>query len=431
MSAMVDVRRGGPATEADLEQALAQAVVTHGIDPTARAAIVEALGRPLAELRHVVVARGTDPVAGRAATFEPAFDPALLPGRELADGSFDFHQRGLLKLVEAGDRLGLWSPAGSGIAGRTVTGRDVPAVAGKAAGFTFGPGVEVLADGAVRAKRAGAVAYRPGSSLDVSGAYTHAGSVDLQSGDLVIDGSITVQGDVAPTLRVAASGDVVIRGSVDGGAVRAGGSAHVGESVRGPSAFVSAEGDVVARRAELSTLRSGATLRVGDAVGADLAGRRVEVTHLLRGGRATGEEAVVVREAGAADGTRTLLVAGEPARGTEDSVVVAVGRAKAARAIGRARGALDDFEGRSQAKRGKGGRGQAALATRALSDVVALAGRREALARKAFVFVTGSALPGVRVQIGPFQFELEEPMHGVRFSLDPEHGHLTWEGSHR
>jgi hypothetical protein len=427
----VDVRPGGPATEADLERALAQAGITHGIDPVAREMVLDALGRPKAEVKHVVIALATEPAAGRAAAFEPAFELALRPGRELADGTFDFHQRGLLKLAAVGDRLGTCTPAGSGTAGRTVTGRELSAIPGKPIGMAFGPGVEVLSDGVVRAKRAGAVFYRPGASLDVSDVYTHAGDVDLESGDLLIDGSITVQGDVARTLRVTASGDVVVRGSVDGGAVRAGGHAHVGESVRGPSSVVSARGDVAARRAELSTLRSSATLRVADAVGADLAGRRVEVSRLVRGGRAAGEEAVVVRDAGAADGTRTWLVAGEPVPVPQDPVVVAVERAKAARAIGRARGALADLEGRCDAKRGKTGRGQAVLATRALSEAVALAGRREVLSRTAFVVVSGEALPGVVVQIGGAALELDEPMRGVRFSVDPELGHLTWERSHR
>ena len=134
-----------------------------------------------------------------------------------------------------------------------------------------------------------------------------------------------------------------------------------------------------------------------------------------------GGDAVVVGEAGAADGTRTLLVAGEPVRASEDHVVVAVERAKAARTIGRARGALADLEGRGSAKRGKAGRERSALASRGLSEVVALGdAARRPRPHGVSSSSRGSAMPGVRIHIGHATLDVDEVMDGVRFSLDPE-----------
>jgi uncharacterized protein (DUF342 family) len=433
MEALLTARRGDPVSAQQLDDALASARVVHGIDTNARAKLVERLERPDFEAKALSIARGVAPVSGRASAFEPAFEWGPVPGRARADGSIDFHERDWVRCVSTDDRLGLLVLASPGIPGRSVDGREIPALAGRPSVMTFGSGVELLPGGEVRSRRTGAVLYRAGVSLDVTDHYIHPGHVDLASGDLHIRGSIGIRGDIAPTFCVEATGDVGVDGSVDGAVVRAGGHVRVRQCIRGGShAIVWADGDVVAQRAESATLRCAGILRLTESLSSHLSGRRVEVTRLLRGGEAIAEEAIVVREAGAMDGTATLLVAGQPVARSLDEVLGAIAVAKASRALGgRSRGGASSARLGDRNKGGKVGRGQGALASAAQRERLAQAERRRELAAVAFVKITGDALSGVVVRIGSASFNVNEPMRNVRFSLDEATHKIEWEGGAR
>jgi len=74
------------------------------------------------------------------------------------------------------------------------------------------------------ARHGGVVLYKPEQSLDVVAQHIHQGAVDLRTGHLDMQGSLTVKGDVERLLQARATGDLEVLGSVSGGSLRAGGS---------------------------------------------------------------------------------------------------------------------------------------------------------------------------------------------------------------
>ena len=75
---------------------------------------------------------------------------------------------------------------------------------------------------------------------------------------------------------------------------------------------VIAEHDVTVRSCESAEVTAGGVLRAQEAVNSQLRGAQVVVTGRFRGGAATAEQRVSVKEAGTPAGTVTLLRAGEP-----------------------------------------------------------------------------------------------------------------------
>ena len=371
---------------------------------------------------------GTPPTHGRAGYVELAFEQGLAPGRLNADGHMDFFERGLLKSVSAGQLVARLHPPAPGQAGVDVDGQVLPARAGEPAKLKLGAGVRLDPDGSVCALHDGVVLYKTGASLDVVAKHVHQGAVDLHSGHLDMQGSLTIKGDVERLLQVRASGDVEVLGAVSGGSLRASGSIRVSGNVRGgDDARVVAEHDVTLKSCESADITAGAVLRVQEAVNSQLRGRQVVVTGRLRGGGATAEQRLSVKEAGTPAGSATVLRAGEPSElpdlaDVQRAVVMQKLRRMAERGGVRELGA----RGGVRAKGGKLGRFDAAWSAEELKERAAQAAQRAVLERAAVVEL-GLAHPGVELRIGSARLNVQQVERGLRYALNPETGQLSAE----
>jgi hypothetical protein len=340
----------------------------------------------------------------------------------------DFFERGLLKSVSAGQLVARIHPPEPGQAGLSAEGQVLPARAGVAAKLKLGAGVSLDADGAVWAGHAGAVLYKAGESIDVVAQHVHQGAVDLHTGHLEMQGSLVVKGDVERLLQVRASGDVEVLGAVSGGSLRAGGSLRVSGNVRGgDDARVIAEQDVTLKSCEAAEVTSGALLRVQEAVNSRLHGRQVIVTGRLRGGAASAEHFLSVKEAGTPAGASTLLCAGEPLQLPD---LADVQRAVVMQKLRRMaeRGGVREAVGPrgSRAKGGKLGRLDAAWSADELAARAAQAERRAELERAAVIELSLSH-PGVELRIGNARLDVQQTERGLRYALDTETGQLKAE----
>lgn len=369
------------------------------------------------------------PGSGRDGWLELAFEAGLQPGRVVGDGHMDYYERGLLKLVIPDQVVAIIHAA---IQPALAAGEAAPREPRAEVKVTLGPGVALGTDGVVRAARAGAVRYEAGKLLDVVDQHVHRGAVDLRSGHLDMNGSLTVKGDVERLLQVRASVDVEVVGSVSG-SVRAGAGLKVSGSVRGgDDARIVAGGDATLGSCEVAEVSAGGTLRVREAVNSRLVAREVVVTGRLRGGSAVAEVSVVVKEAGTAAGTPTLLQAAEPLalpdlQQLQRAVVMQKLRRMAER--GGVREAVGS-RGDGRARGGKLGRAVAALSAEQLAERARAAQERRALQRAAFVQVD-LAHPGVELQIGAARLVLEQSVRGARYAWDAETGQLRAERTNR
>ena len=414
---------------AELRAALASAGVVAGVDEALLHELAGRLKDPAFQQAETRIAIGTPVTHGRAGYVEVAFEEGLAPGRLSADGHMNFFERGLLKSVTDQQLVATVHPPDAGQAGSSVDGQALLARTGVAAKLKLGAGVSVDSAGAVRAVRDGVVLYKPGESLDVVTEHVHQGVVDLHTGHLDMQGSLVVRGDVERLLQVRASGDVEVLGSVGGGSLRAGGSIRVSGNVRGgDDARVIADHDVTIKSCETAEVTAGAVLRVQEAVNSQLRGRQIVVTGRLRGGGATAEQRLSVKEAGTAAGSATLLRAGEP---LELPDLAEVQRAVVMQKLRRMaeRGGVREApspRGDSRGKGGKLGRLDAAWSALELQERAAYAERRTALERSAVVEL-GLGHPGVELRIGSARLNLQQLERGLRYALDPETGQLCAE----
>lgn len=367
---------------------------------------------------------------------ELAFDQGPQPGRIDADGHMDFFERELLKAVVAEQIVAVLHAAtlehiDTASAPETLTAAAAPTPLETAASLklALGAGVSVDAAGVVRARRAGVVLYRPAQLLDVVDRHVHQGPVDLRSGHLDMQGSLTIKGDIERLLQARATGDIEVLGSVSGGSLRAGGAVRVSGSVRGgDDARIVAGTDITLRSCENADVTAGRMLAVREVVSSRVCAEEVRISGRMRGGTAVAETRVQVAEAGTPTGLTTLLEAGQPCEMPELEQVQRSVLMQKLRRMAERGGVRDPFGSRGDArgKGGKLGRIDAALSSEQQVEVVARAARRQQLQRSARLEV-GLAHPGVELRIGEARLLLEQSVRALRYSRDAETGSLRAE----
>lgn len=249
-----------PTAEA-LRAALNDAGVGYGIDADRIAALAEAGGG------EAIVAQGRPPCRGADAMFE-----ALVPDmrdrtpRTDTQGTVDFRDLGEIPQVAPGDALMRRIPATAGEEGMDVMGQPVLPDPGQDAPFAAKlHGAEISAeDPNLLLATIHGMPVRLADGVNVEQVLT-VENVDLHTGNLDFDGTIHITGEVRPGMKVIASGDVTVKGLVDGAEIEAGGDVLVGGGIIGKSR-VRAGGTLTAKFTEGSHLEAGDTIAIEDTV---------------------------------------------------------------------------------------------------------------------------------------------------------------------
>ena len=428
MSAAADITSGDAMGISELRTTLQAAGVLFVADP----APVELLAKSLADgnfrARGVVIARGRPAAPGRDGYFEPAFSVGIQSGHLDASGTIDFFDRELLKPVQADDYLGRLHPPSPGTPGKRVDGSEIKVDSVRGLNLQIGPGVRQAPDGRLYAAVAGVLVYEANRKIDVSRQHVHVGDVDLRSGNLDMEGALTVRGSVQHRFTVRATGDVAILANVESGSVYCSSKLRVQGGVRGgDSGEVCAEGDIEVGHAEGAFIRSGGVLRLGSAVNSDLAAHKIVAARMIRGGTAQAEVSVQTQEAGAPHASsQTLLAAAIPLERPIADVNVELHAHRELRSLQRRAGGAPAMDARS--KNGKLARANAAIAQKQLEHKAELAGRREQLLPSARVHVLGRLHAGVTIQIGAYSVQIDEPQTNARFAWDPHRHTIVREG---
>ncbi|MBL9077719.1 MAG: DUF342 domain-containing protein [Planctomycetes bacterium] len=405
----------------ELRDELQRAGVQAGIDNDA----VEAFAQRLADPGYdgtAVLARGTAAVAGEDGRVDCAIDTRFRPGREHEDGHIDWHERQRLHPVAAGQPLGVVVAPTPGTVGIDVRGRRLEPRPGRPHAVRIGAGVALDGDRLVAA-RAG-VLLRDARQLDVMPLYSHAGDVDLRSGNLHTEGSLEIRGDVREGLAATAAGDIVVGGTVQGGTVTAGGSVRVAQGIVGRDSIVRAGASIHCRHATSARLCAEGTVEITDhATSCTVLGEHVHVRTgrgTVVGGELRARRAIRLLHAGVVDGAVTLLAVADLTAEQTDAARRAASGARLERQAVRSR----RDHGRAGAKALRSAV-RTADATR--EEKLRLAQLQRELLQAASIEIAGTAQPGVRLRFGVFTRQLEEPRSRVRFVWDPEHDRMREE----
>ena len=215
---------GAPVTDEQIRASLQHAGVSAGIMEEAIAGALSA-----GEATEVVVACGRPAQNGEASAFVSLI-PQVQDRHPKADehGVIDYRDFGRIAGVAPGDPLMRRTPATAGSDGYDVTGRVLRAKPGKSVPYaTRLKGVVVDAQDPELLRAA--VAGRP---VQVANGVTVESTielprVDMSTGNIDFDGSVTVLGDVLARMKIHATGDVLVRGTVSAADIEAGGQVVV------------------------------------------------------------------------------------------------------------------------------------------------------------------------------------------------------------
>jgi adhesin HecA-like repeat protein len=283
---------GGKAvTLEDIQQALQEAGVVFGID---EAALIHACD--FGQTQDVAVACGVAPQDGRDTAFETLLAQTANRAPQLDEnGLIDYREHGAIMVVHPGEPLMRRIPPTPGVTGHTVRGRELVPRAGIDAPFAATLSGARLAPDDPNLLQAAAV----GQPVLVNHGVMvepvlRVAEVNIATGNIHFDGAVQVEGEVTHGMRVQASGDIVVGGTVDGGLLEAGGDIRIAGGIIANSK-VHAQGAVSARFAEGSTIRAGTIISVDDmALSCDLeslnqilVGDKVPKRGRLVGGSAT------------------------------------------------------------------------------------------------------------------------------------------------
>lgn len=246
----------------DIVEGLGEAGISQGIDS---AALQQACAA--SQTARVVAARGQPAQDGQDARFELLIEVVRerVPHTN-AQGLIDFRELGAIPVVEVGQALMRRIPSTPGIDGCDVRGQALPAKPGQElkfaeplGGTTFDPSDPDLLRAAVKGQP-----VHLGNGVLVE-QVVRLERVDIASGNIDFDGSVQVDGDVMSGMQVKASGDIVVKGAVDGGLLQAGGDVQVAGGIIA-NARVQAGGAVSARFVEYAQIEAATTITVEDMV---------------------------------------------------------------------------------------------------------------------------------------------------------------------
>ena len=314
----VTAARGGKALDADaLGTALEDAGVLSGIDHAALKAVCVDSATCAAE--RVVIATGMPAENGQDASFELLVADARDRSPRLDEkGLIDFRDLGAIPSVAAGQPLMRRIPPTTGTLGRNVRGQIIEPVPGANEPFAENLVGACVADDDANLLRAvfSGQPVRCGNGVTVEPVLNFR-NVNVATGNVSFDGTVRIEGEVLPGMKVHASGDIVVGGVVDGAELKAGGDVRIAGGIIA-KAHVEAAGAVSARFVENSQVLAGTTIAIDDtALQSDLQANNQIVVGLkspqrgrLSGGSARAMMLIRVPILGSSTGGVTSLLLG-------------------------------------------------------------------------------------------------------------------------
>ena len=230
--------------------------------------IREFTDRPVYKER-VTVAEGLKPENGNNAYIKYNFetDQNKIRLREGSNGRIDFKDINIIKNVVQNQPLAKKIPPTQGVAGRTVTGKMLPAKDGKDIPLPIGKNVHVGDDGATIIADISGQVILAGGKINVEEVYTVQGDVDLKTGNIIFLGTVIINGNVEDGFSVKAAGNIEVNGTVAKAELDAEGDIIVHQGITGKNTgTVRAGRSIWARFIENAIVEAGNMVVVSDGI---------------------------------------------------------------------------------------------------------------------------------------------------------------------
>jgi hypothetical protein len=215
------------------------------------------------------VAEGDAPLEGKDAEIKYHFKTDLnaVGMTDIQDGSVDFHKLDIIQSVVVGQVLATKLPAQRGKAGRTVSGRIIPARDGRDIKLMNGSNTHLSPDQSqVISDINGQVVFKNGK-VHVEPILEVTGDVDLSTGDINFPGNVVIYGNVNDTFKVYSGANVEVKGHVGKADVVAEGNIVCRQGIQGKdNAKIVCGGDLIARFIERANVKVEGYIYVTEAI---------------------------------------------------------------------------------------------------------------------------------------------------------------------
>jgi len=221
-------------------------------------AIVSAVENELYNM-PIIVAEGEMPAEGTDSTIKYNFkiDSDSVKFEVSEDGSVDFHKLDNVQSVVVGQVLASKIPAEKGRAGKTITGRIIPARDGKDLKISSGQNTHLSPDGLQIISDINGQAIFKNNKVQVEPVLEINGDVDLTSGDINFPGNVIIYGNINDTFKVYSGANVEVKGNIGKADVVAEGNIVVRQGIQGKDvAKIVCAGDLYAKFVERANVRA-------------------------------------------------------------------------------------------------------------------------------------------------------------------------------
>ena len=186
--------------------------ITVGIDE-------DEIRRNCTRLKPFVAANGIPPVTGENAYIDRKFDLSK-KGRPVVDeyDRVNYKDMNLFVLVKANETLAIRIPQTKGKPGKNIFGETVPAQNGRPIPIPAGKNTKIIGENQLVATINGQI-VDTGNKISVDPRLEIQGSVGVGTGNIDFDGTVLITGDVTQGFYVKATGDIEIKGSINGAEV--------------------------------------------------------------------------------------------------------------------------------------------------------------------------------------------------------------------
>lgn len=272
-------------------------------------------------VNKAVVARGKPRVDGRDAEIKMLIDTDETPTPLLMeDGSVDFKNINLIKVVDKDQLLAVKVPATPGEPGYTVTGRILEPKPGEDAPLPRGKNTYASEDGLSLFSSLIGNVYVDSNYMHVENIYVVKGNVDYSTGNISYPGDVVINGDVKADFSVHTEGNIIVRGTVEAAEiVSTGGNVDVKKGIIGTQkekkARVVADGNVRALFIQEAVISAGKDIEVGSyilnsSIHAENEVRALRDRGLIAGSNVFSGSSVRAKNIGSISDTKTSIKVG-------------------------------------------------------------------------------------------------------------------------
>ena len=206
----------------------------------------------------VVIARGNSPRHGKDARIEYHFDVDLKAKPTLLeDGSVDFHHLDAINHIEKNTLLATLHKADVGEVGKDVYGNVIHPRSVTKLKLKYSKNIYESEDHTQIFSSIDGHVHLEDDRVFVSDTYEVHADVDASTGDIEYDGNVTIKGNVRTGFSVHATGDINVRGVVEGANLVAGGQVVIQRGIQGMNkGTVECSGNLYAKFIENSTIKT-------------------------------------------------------------------------------------------------------------------------------------------------------------------------------